>query len=98
MTRRAVLLIADRLQVAALGIRSLEEEAFDFIGGVQRVAFGLEKLLGPLLEHATDVGRVRRSALIDDVAKDQYLARAEDIGGRPVERTPVDAQTQVAAR
>src|SRR5262249_58358312 len=37
--------------VAALGIRSLKEEALNLVGRIQRVAFGLEKALSPLLEH-----------------------------------------------
>ena len=39
---------------------------------------------------------VGRAVLVDDFAEHQHLARAEDIGRRPVERAPVDAQPQIA--
>ena len=84
------------LVIAALGIGALEQEALDFIGRVERVAFLLVQLVGEALEHAANVGGVRLPTLVDDVAEDQHLARTEDIRRPPVEGAPVDTQPQIA--
>ena len=84
------------LVILALGVFALEKEAFDFVGGVQRVAFLLEKVVGILLEHGAEVGAVRGAVLVDHFAEDHHFAGAEDIGGRPVEGIPVDVEAQVA--
>ena len=65
------------LVIVALGVGALEQEAFDFVGGVERVAFLLVQLVGVALQHAANVGGVRRAALVDDFAEHQHLARAE---------------------
>ena len=82
--------------IVPLGVEALEEEAFDFVGGVERVAVLLVELVGVAFEHAANVGGVGRAALVDDFAEDQHFAGAEDVGGRPVERAPVDAQAKIA--
>ncbi len=75
---------------AALGIDAGEEEAFDFVGGVQGVAAFLELLFREGLEEAAGVAGVGRAVLVDDVAEDEDFAGAEDVGGRVVEGSPVD--------
>ena len=82
--------------IMALGVGAFEEEALNFVGGVEGVALFLEQILGVSLEHAANVAGVGCAALVDDFAEHQHLAGAEDIGGRPVERAPVDAEAQVA--
>ncbi len=82
--------------IGALGIRSLKQKAFNLIRCIERVAFFLVQDVGIVFQHAANVGRVRRSALVDDLTKHQDLARAEYIRGRPVERRPVDTQPQIA--
>src|SRR3954451_14508819 len=84
------------LVITALGVRSFEEKAFDFVGGVERVSLLLEKLVGVVLEDAANIGAVRSASLIDDLAEDKHLAIAEHIGGRPVECAPVDAEAKIA--
>ena len=63
-----------RVVEAALGVNAFEEEAFNFVGGVQRVAILLVLFGGKGLKHAADVGGVHRSALIDHLAKHDHLA------------------------
>ena len=48
------------LVIAALGVRALEEEAFDFVGGVQRVAILRELIVRVTLQDAADVAAVGR--------------------------------------
>src|SRR5262249_37916954 len=54
------------------------------------------KLVSEFFQDAPDVSAIRRSALVNHIAKDQHLAGAENVGRRPVERIPVDSQTQIA--
>ena len=82
--------------VCALGVLAREEEALDLAGRVEGVAVLLELLVGEALEHPTQIARVGSSVFVDDVAEDQHLAVAEDIGRHPVEGAPVDAQAQIA--
>ena len=77
--------------IVPLGVHALEEEAFDFVGGVQGVIVLLVLILGELLQYAADVGRVRAAVLIDDFAEHQHLAGPEVIGWSPVEGGPVEA-------
>ena len=84
------------LVVLLLRILAGEEEALDFGGRVERVLlFGME-LVGVVLQHAAQVAGVGRAILVDDDAEDEHLAVAEDVGGNPVKRAPVDAEAQVA--
>ena len=85
-----------RLVVFLLRILAREQEALDLGGRVQRVLLLLEQLVGVVLEHAAHVAGVRRAVLVDDVAEDQHLAVAENVGRHPVEGGPVNAQAQVA--
>ena len=78
------------------GVFAGEEEAFNLGGCVQRVLLLLEELVGVGLQHAAQVAGVRCAVLVDDVAEDQNLAVAEDVGGHPVEGAPVDAEAQIA--
>ena len=82
--------------VARFGVGAVEEEAFDFIGGVERVALFFVQLVGEGLERAADVGFVRRAVLVDDFAEDENFAGTENVRGAPVERAPVDAEAQIA--
>ncbi len=54
------------------------------------------EFVGESLEHAANVAGVGCAALVDDFAEHQHLAGAEDVGRRPVERGPIDAQAQIA--
>ena len=85
-----------RLVVGALGVRPLEQEAFDFVGRVQGVAVLLVQAVRERLEDAAHVGGVGLAALVDDFAEHQHLAGAKNVGRRPVEGAPVDAQAQIA--
>src|ERR1019366_2288565 len=81
---------------AALGVAAGEQEAFNLVGCVERVALLLEKLVGVLLENAAQITGVGCSVLIDHGAENQHLAIAEHVGGHPVEGAPVDAETKIA--
>src|ERR1051325_2871315 len=72
-----------RLMVAPLGVRTLEEKAFNLIGGVERVAFFLVHLFGKAFEDAANIGRIRLAAFVDHIAEDQHFAWAKDIGRSP---------------
>ena len=82
--------------VGALGVGALEEEAFDFIGRVQRVAVLFELPFGKRFEHAAHVGGVGLAAFVDDFAEDQDFAGPKDVGRTPVECGPVDAEAKIA--
>jgi hypothetical protein len=77
-------------------VDALEEEAFDFVGRVQRVPVLLVQALGVSLEHAADVRGVRRAVLVDDLAEHQHLAGAEDVARAPVEGAPIHVQAKIA--
>jgi len=80
----------------ALGILALEQEAFDFVGGVECVALVLEQASGIALQQTAGVGAVGRAVLVNDLAEDQHLAGAEIIRRRPIECAPVHGQAQIA--
>ena len=61
------------LVVVSLGVGALEEEAFDFVGGVERVAVLLDRLVGERLQHAANVGGVGLAILVDDSPKTSTL-------------------------
>ena len=82
--------------VAPLGIGALKEEAFNFVGGVQRVTVFLVQAVGIPLEDAANVSRIGFAILVDDVAEDEHFARTEDVGRSPIECAPIDAQPQIA--
>src|SRR5579871_3685994 len=82
--------------IAALGVNALKQEALNFIGGVERVAFFLVHLLGKNFERAANIGAIRRAALVNDFAKDQHFAGAKNIRWRPVEGAPVQTKTKIA--
>ena len=48
------------------------------------------------LENASQIGRVGRPILVDDFAEDHHLARLKHIGRRPVERSPIHSEPQIA--
>ena len=79
------------LVVGALGVRSIEQEALDLIGGVEGIAVLFVQLVAKQLQHAADVGGVGLAVLIDDLAKNEYFARPENIGRPPVKSSPVNA-------
>src|SRR5664279_1747474 len=72
------------LVVMSLCVFAGEKESLDFVGGVQGVAFLLVQVRSKRLQHATNVGPVRSSALVDDLAEDQDLP-----GSKHVSRSPV---------
>ena len=82
--------------VVPLGVHALEQEPLDFVGGVQRVALLVEKAFGVVLQDTANVGAIGAAVFVDHFAEHHHLARAEEVGGRPVERAPVDTQPQVA--
>src|ERR1700744_5148783 len=82
--------------VTSFRVRAFKEEAFNLIGGVQHVAFFFVHLLGKDFQRAADISAVRCSALVYNFAKDEHLAGAKDICLSPVERAPIQAQTQIA--
>ncbi len=84
------------LVVVPLRVHALEQEPFDFVGRVQRVALLLVQPLREVLQHPADVARVRAAVLVDHLAEHQHLARTEVVRRRPVERAPVHVQPQVA--
>src|SRR5260370_39621566 len=53
--------------VTALGILAIEKEPFDFVGGIERVAFFLVKPVGVPLQHSADIGGARRASLVNYV-------------------------------
>src|ERR1019366_6506283 len=60
--------------IMALGLDAVEEKAFNLVGGVEGVALALQELVGIGLEHAANVGGIRRAALVDDIAEHQHFA------------------------
>src|SRR5689334_12482590 len=84
------------LVITPLGVRTVEQKALDFVGGIEGISLLLVEVLCPFLEEAADVGRVRCSAFIDHVAEDQDLAGAKDVGRSPIKGRPVNAETEVA--
>src|ERR1700733_7879336 len=58
-------------RIVALSVNTLEEKAFNFIGGVECVAFFFVHLLGKNLERSPNISAVRRAALVNDFAKNQ---------------------------
>ncbi len=82
--------------VAALSVGAAEQEAFDFVGGVERVALFLMHLFGKFVEQAANVSHVRLATFIDHVAEDQDFAGAKDVSRAPVEGGPIQMQAQVA--
>src|SRR6201999_4172048 len=84
------------LRVAALGVDTLKEETFNFIGGVEGIAVLLVLFGGKGFEHAADVRGIHCSTLVDNFAEDHHLAGSKKVGGYPVEGAPVDAQAQIA--
>src|SRR6185437_13579195 len=84
------------LVVAPLGVSTLKEKAFNFIGSVERVALFLVHLCGKDFQIAADVRAVGRTAFVDHIAKHQYFAGTKDIRWCPVKRTPVQAKAKIA--
>src|SRR5260221_4143850 len=82
--------------VATLGICALEEEALNFVGGVERIAFFLVHVISELFEQAADIGGVWLAAFVDYVAEDQDFARAQNIRRAPIKSTPIHWQSKVA--
>lgn len=82
--------------VVALGVGAFEEEALDFVGGVERVAFFFVERFGVMFEDSANVGGIGRAVLVDYFPEDENFAAAEIVGGSPVKRTPIDAEAKVA--
>src|SRR5215469_2657601 len=83
------------LVVMALGVRSLEQEPFNLIGGVERVSLFLMKSLGVTFQSTADVGAVRRPILINDFPKYQHLAAAKHVRWRPIKGVPIHTQAKI---
>ena len=86
------------LMIVALGILAIEDETFDFVGGVEGVALGVVQVVGVGLEDAADIGGVGRAVLVDDVAEDQDFAVAEVVGRVSRRRRSMQAQVARAGR
>src|SRR5579885_1790487 len=84
------------LVITPFRIRALKEKAFNFIGSIQRVSMLLVHFICEGMQNAADVGCIRRPIFVDEFAKHEDLARPEDIGGRPVEGSPINAKAQIA--
>src|SRR5579862_1699759 len=82
--------------VTALSIEPFEEEALDFVGRVERVAFLRIAVVGKTLERSANVSGERLTFTIGNVAEHEHFAGPEDVGRTPVERAPVQRQTQIA--
>src|SRR5262249_8263071 len=85
-----------RLVITALGVCTLEKEAFDFICRVQRVALFVVQVVRETLQHSANIGGIVRAVLVDDVAEHEDFAGTKDIGGRTIERSPIDGQGKIA--
>ncbi len=91
----------NKLELAGLviylfGVLAGKQKALDLGGGVEGVLFLGVELVGVVFQDAAKVARVEGAVLVDDGSEHQHLAVAEDVGGNPVERAPVNAQAQVA--
>ena len=82
--------------VAALGVRALKEEAFDLVGRVERITFLLVEIGRKSFQEAANISAIRFSTFIDYIAEDEHLAGTKHISWRPIERTPVNSQPQIA--
>ena len=84
------------LVVVPLRVLALEKESFDFVGGVEGVAFFLVEIVSVTFQDSANVGRVRRTVLVDHMSKDKHFARPKHIRRRPIKRPPVHRQPQIA--
>jgi hypothetical protein len=91
--RRGVLELPG-LEVAALRVAPLEDEALDLVGDVRDHVLLLQ-LRRQGLQPRAQVRGVGRTVLVAHVAKDEDLARPEHVGREPVEGRPVDREPQV---
>src|SRR5208283_221057 len=82
--------------VMAFGVGTFEEKALDFVGGVERVAFLLVQAFGVAFQDSANVAAVGRTVFVDDLAENEDFAVAENVGGRPVEGSPIHAQAKIA--
>src|SRR5438876_9444732 len=82
--------------IVTFGVGAFEEKSFNFIRGVERVAFFLVQLFRETLERAPNVGAVGSAILVGDLAKHHDFARAEVIGGTPVKSAPIHRKPQIA--
>src|SRR4051812_32754404 len=82
--------------IGALRVLTLEQEALDFIGGVEGVTVFLMLLSGITLENAADVSAVRAALLVDHLTKDEHFSGSEDVGGSPIKCRPIDPEPKVA--
>src|SRR5450631_4364994 len=71
--------------VMLLGVHSREEKAFNFVCGVERVAFPLEYLVGVGFQNTAHVGGEGAAILVNDLTEYHHLAVAEKIRRGPVE-------------
>ena len=84
-----------RLVIAAFGVAALEQKAFDLIRGVEGQAALVVGFAGEGLQAGAHVGGVGRAIFLEHIAEHQHLAGAKEVGRQPVERAPVNRQTQV---
>ena len=82
--------------VTPLRVLPPEKKSFDFIGGVQRIAFFLVEAIRVAFQHSANVCGVRRAVFVNHVPENQNLARSENIRWRPVKRAPIHCQPQIA--
>jgi hypothetical protein len=84
------------LMIMPLRVRAVKDEAFDFVGRIQRVAALLVQALRIPLQNSANIGAVRGAVLIDHLAEDHHLAGAEDIARAPVKGAPIHVQAKIA--
>ncbi len=96
VTARVHVLKSAVCMIVAFCIRTFEEETFNFVRSVERVALLLVEIVGVTLQDSANVGGVRRAVLVDHVAEDKDLAGSKYIGGRPIKSAPIHSQAQVA--
>src|SRR5437879_3236962 len=82
--------------IALLGVFTLEDEAFNLIRCIERIALFRMQVVGKLLQDASDVSAVRRAAFVSNFAEDEHFAGAKIVGGRPIKCAPIDSQAQIA--
>src|SRR6267378_3183621 len=82
--------------VTPFRVLALEQESFDFIRGVERIALLLVETISVALQHSSNVGGVRRTVFVNYVPEHQDLSGPEDVCRRPVKRAPIHRQPQIA--
>ena len=84
-----------RFMVTPLGVGTLEQKTFNFVGGIERVSFLFVQIVGIAFQQSANVRRIRRAILVDHLSKNENLSGAKHIRGGPIKRAPVHRQPQI---